>query len=100
MPSPPPKLRSTRDGDVSSERRMRDSSHSLALRRVVIAAVLLLLPALALLAGTLDFSSSNQPGIIRGPSERDPQTLGSLPYQSPTATATLPPGVTPTATPT
>ena len=79
---------------------MRDSNDSPTLRRVGIAAVLLLLPALVLLAGTLDFTSGNQPGIIRGPSERDPQALGSQPYQTPTPTATLPPGVTPTVTPT
>lgn len=78
---------------------MRDSTLNLTLRGVAIAAVLLLLPALVLLAGTLDVSSGNQPGITRNPSERDPQTLGSQPYQTPTATATLPPGVTPTTTP-
>jgi LPXTG-site transpeptidase (sortase) family protein len=78
---------------------MRDSNLNLTLRRGGIVAVLLLLPALVLLAGTLDLGADNQPGIIRGPSERNPQTLDSQPFQTPTSTATLPPGVTPTATP-
>jgi LPXTG-site transpeptidase (sortase) family protein len=78
---------------------MRGNDHNPTIRRVAIAAALLLLPALVLLAGTLDFTAGSQPGIIRGPSERNPQTLGSQPYQTPTLTATLPPGVTPTSTP-
>ena len=77
---------------------MRDSNLNLTLRGVVIAAVVLLLPALVLLAGTLDVSSGNQPGIIRGPSERDPQSLGSQPFRTPEPTTTLPAGVTPTHT--
>lgn len=79
---------------------MRDSSNNINLRRVAIAAVLLLLPAIVLIASGLGLSSNNQPGIIRGPSERDPQTLASLPFVTPTSTATLLPGVTPTVTPT
>ena len=79
---------------------MRANDHSLTFRRVAVTTALLLLPAVILLAGALDRNSGNQPGIIRGPSERDPETLSSLPLLTPTATPTLRPDVTPTVTPT
>jgi LPXTG-site transpeptidase (sortase) family protein len=84
---------------TGTEYPLRSSGHNLTLRRVAIVAVLLLLPVIVLTASGLDLSSSHQPGVIRGPSERDPQTLGSAPFIAPTATATLPPGHTPTVTP-
>ena len=80
---------------------MRNGSNHLTIRRVAIAAVFLLLPAIVLTASSLDLSAANnQAGVIRGPSERDPRILGSMPFVTPTPTATLLPGVTPTLTPT
>jgi LPXTG-site transpeptidase (sortase) family protein len=79
---------------------MRDAINNRRVRWFAVAIALLLLPALVLTAGSLGLVSSSEQGVIRGPSEREPQTLGSQPFQTPTATATLPPGVTPTATPT
>lgn len=71
------------------------------MRRVAfVAALLLLLPAIILTAGVLDQSRTSQPGVIRGPSERAPQTLGSHSFETPNPTATLLAGMTPTATPT
>lgn len=67
------------------------------MRVAAIAVVLLLLPSIVLTAGALN-SSNHEPGIIRGRSELQPQTLGSRPFETPTATATLPPGTTPTPT--
>lgn len=78
---------------------MHNGNRNQILRHIAIVAALLL-PAIILAGSGLDFASNNEPGVIRGPSERDPQTIGSLPFVTPTATATLPPGVTPTVTPT
>lgn len=77
---------------------MRNDGSNLTLRRVAIVAALLLLPAIVLTTASLDFAGSSQPGIIRGPSEHDPQTLGSLPFATPSATATRIPGETPAPT--
>ncbi len=76
---------------------MRYSRSTVTIRRVVIAAAFLL-PTLLLASNSLDADSKVQPGVIRGPSERDPQTLGSLRLAMPSPPATIQPSVTPTRT--
>jgi len=75
---------------------MRNGSRTMNPRRIAFAAILLLLPVIIIAGSSIEFATE-QPGIVRGPNERNPQSLGSVPFMTPSPTARLPPGATPQA---